>query len=332
MNKSEILEYTYDFCSRGPAMQWHERIKSRLKLRELHTLEAVAHSGSMAKAAAHLGLSQSAVSKSIADMEHTLGVTLFDRTPRGVEPTASARILLGRSVAIFDELSQGLKEIEYLTDPTSGELRVGTTEPMTAIVATVIDRLSRQYPRMIFHVTVSGSTPWLFSELRERNLDLAIFRMPNADLGKDLKGEILFRDPLVVMTGQNNPWVRRRHVDLSDLVDEPWILPPPDISIGQYVAEAFRVRGLEIPKSSVITSSVHMRHNMLATGRFMAMLPKVMLRFPTYRGTLKALPIALPETRSPIGLITLEKRALSPVAKLFVNCARGVVRPLAMEK
>ena len=201
-------------------MQWHERIKSRLKLRELHTLEAVVQSGSMAKAAAHLGLSQSAISKSITEMEHTLGVPLLDRTSRGVEPTAYARILLKRSVAIFDELSQGLKEIEYLTDPTSGELRIGTTEPMTAIVATVIDRLSRQYPRMTFHVMVSGSITLLFSELRERNLDLAISRMTGPSPGKDLKGEILFHDPLVVMTGQNNPWVRRRNIELSDLVNE----------------------------------------------------------------------------------------------------------------
>src|SRR5579871_3827886 len=102
------------------AMQWHERIKSRLKLRELHTLEAVVQSGSMARAAAYLGVSQSAVSKSITEMEHTLGVPLLDRTSRGVEPTASARILLRRGAVIFDELSQGLKEIEHLTDPASG--------------------------------------------------------------------------------------------------------------------------------------------------------------------------------------------------------------------
>jgi DNA-binding transcriptional LysR family regulator len=190
-------------------MQWHERIRSRLKLRELHTLEAVVQSGSMAKAATCLGLSQSAVSKSITEMEHTLGVPLLDRTSRGVEPTAYARILLKRSVAIFDELSQGLKEIEYLTDPTSGELRIGTTEPMTAIVATVIDRLWRQYPRMTFHVTVSGSMTSLLSELRERNLDLAILRMAGLNPGKDLKAEMLFHDPLIVMAGQNNPWVRR---------------------------------------------------------------------------------------------------------------------------
>src|SRR5262249_41510572 len=132
MNKSENSEYAYDFCSgRSPAMQWHERIKSRLKLRELHVLETVVQSGSMARAAAYLGVSQSAVSKSLTEMEHTLGVPLLDRTSHGVEPTACARILLKRSAAIFDELSQGLKEIEHLTDPTSGELKIGTTEPMT---------------------------------------------------------------------------------------------------------------------------------------------------------------------------------------------------------
>jgi DNA-binding transcriptional LysR family regulator len=313
-------------------MQWHERIRSRLKLRELHTLEAVVQSGSMAKAATCLGLSQSAVSKSITEMEHTLGVPLLDRTSRGVEPTAYARILLKRSVAIFDELSQGLKEIEYLTDPTSGELRIGTTEPMTAIVATVIDRLWRQYPRMTFHVTVSGSMTSLLSELRERNLDLAILRMAGLNPGKDLKAEMLFHDPLIVMAGQNNPWVRRRNIELSDLMDEPWILPPPNISVGQLVAEAFRARGLAVPRSSVITSSVHMRHNMLVAGRFLAMLPSAMLQFPTYRGSLKALPIELPETRRPIGLVTLKKRDLSPVATLFINCAGEVVKPLANKK
>jgi DNA-binding transcriptional LysR family regulator len=329
MKKSEKLAYRYELHSRRQTMQWHERIKSRLKLRELHTLEAVVQSGSMARAAVRLALSQSAVSKSITEMEHTLGVPLLDRTSRGVEPTEYARILLKRSVAIFDELSEGLREIEHLIDPTGGEVRVGTTELMTAIVATVIDRLSRQNPRMTFFVTVSSSIPVLFSDLRERNLDLALFRMVSPKPAKDLTGEVLFHDPLVVMAGQDNPWVRRRHVELSDLLDESWILPPPDISIGQFVAEAFRSRGLPVPRSSVITASVHMRHNMMVAGRFLAMLPSAMLKFPTYRGLLRALPIDLPETRRPIGLITLKRRGLSPAAKLFASCVREVIRPLA---
>jgi DNA-binding transcriptional LysR family regulator len=276
-------------------------------------------------------LSQSAVSKSISEMEHTLGVQLLERTSHGVEPTAYARILLKRSVAIFDEMSQGLAEIEYLRDPTRGELRIGTTAPMTTIVAAVIERLLRQYPRMIFHVMVNDTLGTLTSELRERNLDLAIFRTSGAIPGKDFRAEVLLHDPLVVMTGRNNPWARRRHVELADLMGEPWILPPPTVSIGPLVAEAFRVRGLAIPASSVVTLSVHMRHNMMANGRFMAMLPRVMLRFPVYGETLKALPIDLPETRRAIAVVTLKKRELSPVAKLFLNGAKEIVRSLALD-
>jgi len=313
-------------------MRWHERIKSRLKLRELHALEAVVQSGSMAKAGQQLALSQSAVSKTITEMEHTLGVPLLDRTSRGVEPTAYAQILLKRSVAIFDELSEGLKEIEHLIDPTGGDVRIGTSEPMTAVVATVIERLSRQYPRMTFHVTVNSSPPALFSGLRGRDLDLVVLRMASTKPAKDLNGEILFHDPFAVMAGKDNPWTRRRRVELSDLLEEPWILPPPEVSIGQMVIEAFRSRHLPVPRSSVITSSVHMRHNMMVTGRFLAMLPSAMLKFPTYRGSLRALAIDLPETRRPIGLITLKKRGLSPAAKLFSSCAREVVRPLAAER
>jgi DNA-binding transcriptional LysR family regulator len=148
----------------------------------------------------------------------------------------------------------------------------------------------------------------------------------------DLKAQILFDDPLVVMTAQSNPWVRRRNIGLSDLLDEPWILPPSHVFLGQFVAAAFHARGLALPRSSVMTASVHMRHNMLATGRFMAMLPRVMLRFPIYRGSLKALPIDLPETRRPIAFVTLKKRDLSPVAKLFLKCTREVVSALAIEK
>jgi len=313
-------------------MQWHEKIKSRLKLRELHALEAVVQSGSMAKAGLKLALSQSAVSKTITEMEHTLGIPLLDRTSRGVEPTVYAQILLKRSVAIFDELSEGLKEIEHLADPTGGDVRIGTSEPMTAVVATVIDRLSRQYPRMTFYVTVNSSPPVLFSGLRGRDLDLVILRMASAKPTKDLNGEVLFHDPFAVIAGRDNPWTRRRRVELSDLLEEPWILPPPEAFIGQFVIEAFRSRHLPVPRSSVITSSVHMRHNMMVTGRFLAMLPSAMLKFPTYRGSLRALPIDLPETRRPIGLITLKKRGLSPAAKLFSSYAKEVVRPLAVER
>src|SRR3954451_11340787 len=138
----------------GATMTLHDRVSQRLKLRDLRLLLAVVEWGSMAKAAAQLNLTQSGVSKAIADMEHTLGVRLFDRTSQGVEPTLYGSTLRKWGNAIFVDLRQGIKEIEYLADPTTGELRIGCTEAMTAgFVSAVIDDLTRQYPRLVLSVT-----------------------------------------------------------------------------------------------------------------------------------------------------------------------------------
>src|SRR5262245_54124949 len=108
-------------------MHWDHRVGRRLKLRDLNILLAVAEAGSMAKAATRLAISQPAVSRAIADMEHTLGVTLFDRSPHGVEPTPYGQALLKRGVAVFDELKQGVQDLEFLANPTVGELWIGST-------------------------------------------------------------------------------------------------------------------------------------------------------------------------------------------------------------
>src|SRR5712675_1206476 len=116
-------------------------VVQRLKLRELRILLAVTKAGSMAKAATQLAISQPAVSRAIADMETTLGVALLNRHQQGVEPTPYGRALIKRSVTVFDELRQGVKEIEFMTAPTSGEIRVGGTPSIAVgIVAAVIDR------------------------------------------------------------------------------------------------------------------------------------------------------------------------------------------------
>src|SRR5215467_16081670 len=141
----------------GGTMQLSERIGRRMKLQDLHVFMAVAQAGSMGKAARHLNTSQPNISKSIADLEHALGVRLLDRHRQGVEPTEYGRALLDCGMAVFDELSQGVKNIEFLADPTSGEVRIGNSLTSAAsFVAAVIDRLSRRYPRVVFHLVPAG--------------------------------------------------------------------------------------------------------------------------------------------------------------------------------
>src|SRR5262245_40168350 len=124
------------------SMDRHQRTRHRLKLRQLEILLAVADTGSMVKAATRLAITQPAVSRALADAEQKLGVPLFDRSSHGVEPTPYGRALIKRGTAAFDELDQGVRDIECLADPTAGELRIGTPAGISeGIVLTAINRL-----------------------------------------------------------------------------------------------------------------------------------------------------------------------------------------------
>jgi DNA-binding transcriptional LysR family regulator len=302
--------------------QWSDRIGRRLKLRDLHILLAVGHSGSMGKAASNLAVSQPAVSKAISDLEYVLGVRLFDRSPQGIEPTMYGRALLKCGVAVFDDLRQGVKELEFLADPAAGEVTIGCTEPLAAgFVSVVIDRLSPRYPNAVFKVIASDSVTLYNHELPGRIIDLALVPMTGLALEQHTDVEVLFDDQHVVLAGTKSKWTRRCNIALADLIDEPWVLPPWDTAVGLYIADAFRAAGLEPPRAHVLTFSIPMHQHLLATGRFLTTLPLSMLlhcRHPS----LKLVPVEFPARSRPIGIVTLKNRTLSPLARLFIDGAR----------
>jgi DNA-binding transcriptional LysR family regulator len=309
-------------------MPWNDRVKRRLKLRDLEYLAALIEAGTMGKAASRLNVSQPAISKAIADLERTLGVRLVDRSRRGIVPTPYGLALAHRSAAIFNDLRQGVQEIDFLSDPTKGEVRIGATEPVvSAIVSPAIDRLSRKYPQMIFHV-VAGDTGSLYREVAARSVEFAICRMIGR-LPDELTAEILFYDALAIMAAANNPLTRRRKLTLADLVNEPWTLYPYDSFFGFVIAEIFRANGHEPPQLAVPSLSAYTQNELLATGRFLTVQPGFMLNVPSRLPPLKALPVELPNKPMPIGLITLKDRTLTPIAKMFIDNVRAIAVHLA---
>src|SRR5260370_658932 len=164
------------------------------------------------------------------------------------------------------------------------------------------------------------------------HVDLLIIRGsgPIADPRYDF--EFLFDDSYVVAAGAQNQWVRRRRIEIAELVNELRVLPPPDSVIGSIVMDAFRASGLDYPRVSVVTDCPHMRISLLVTGRFVTIFPASAFRFLAKRSELKILPVELPTALRPNGIVTLKNRALSPVAKLFIDCAREVAKPLARRK
>ena len=309
-------------------MRQAQQLNRQLKLRHLEVLLAVVHWGSMARAAEHLAITQPVISKVIADLEHTVGVRLLDRTSRGVEPTLYGRALLKRSAAIFNDLRASMNELEFLADPATGELRIGTTDPMTAgLLCAIVDRLIRQHPRLAFHVKLGDAPDLQDRELRERDIDLIMGRLsrqvPAAD---DIEAEVLLEEQGFVVAGIQNPLTRRRKLTLPELIDECWTLPPPESYPGSLIAKAFQAYNLGYPRAGVTVHSNQMQTALLATGRFLTILPSTMLRFSAERLQLKILPVKLPIRPWPVGIVTLKDRMLTPSARLFIECARAVAK------
>jgi DNA-binding transcriptional LysR family regulator len=308
-------------------MPWNDRTKRRLKLRDLDILMAVIDTGSMGKAAKRLNVSQPAVSKAIVEMEDALGVPLVDRSRSGVEPTRYGLALQKRSISIFNDLRHGVQDIDFLLDPTKGEIHVGATEPvMAAIVSPVLNGLLQKHPGMHFQI-VAGDTASLYRDVASRNIEIAICRMIGR-LPEELEAETLFRDAVAIMTVASNPITRRRNLTLSDLHTEPWVMFPYDSFFGGMIAEIFRKNGLDPPRQTVSTLSVHAQNELLATGRFLTVLPSFVLKFPGGHLPLKAVPVELPNPPVPVGLITPKNRTLTPAVQLFIEGVRNRVKML----
>jgi DNA-binding transcriptional LysR family regulator len=306
------------------------QISRRIKLRQLTVFIAVVEHGSMAKAAEHLSISQPVISKMIATLEQTLGVTLLERSRLGVEPTLYGKALLKRSIALCNDLRSGVDELQSLADPTMGELRIGSTEPvMAGLLPTIIDRLSRQYPKLALHV-IEGEPPELQDRhLRNHDIDLMIGRLPNPTPAADTDVQVLLHESGVVVAGLKNPWMRRRKIRLAELIHERWCLPPRDSFPGGWIANAFHASGLEVPRASVTVYSILMQTTLLSTGRFLSFLPATMLHFSAKRLSMKVLPVEMPIQMWPIGIVTLKGRTPNPAQRLLVECAREIARPLA---
>jgi DNA-binding transcriptional LysR family regulator len=303
-------------------VEWADRIGRRLKLRDLHLLITVVQRGSMAKAAAELAVSQPAVSKAIGDMERTLGLRLLDRSRNGIEPTTYGRALVKRGLTIFDELKQGVEELEFLADPSVGSLRIGSTESIAAgMLPAIIERFWSEHSGVHLDVAQTVISTLHYRELRERSIDLLIGRIPMPFAEDDLEADVVYDDQVVVVAGRQSKWARLRRLRLGDLSGEPWILPPTDTLPGSLAVELFRASDAEMPRAPITTLSMHLCCRLVASGRFVTTLPISILRFGGRDLSLKVLPIKLPAQPRPVGIVTLKNRTLSPVAKLFIECA-----------
>jgi DNA-binding transcriptional LysR family regulator len=316
-----------DWNGEGDAMPWDDKISRRLKLKDLQTLMAVIDAGGIGKAADRLNYSQPAVSKAIAGLERTLGKRLFERGRKGIELTPYGDAMLKCGTAVFDDLRRGVEEVEFLADPTAGEIRIACSEPVSVgIVSAIISRFVRQYPRVVFDVVLRDAFA-ICRDLETRSVDLVIAQTTASIDEAHMQQEILYDERVVVVAGAQHPLARKRRIAFAELTNEVWGLPPRGSFITSLIMDAFRASGLAPPRIAMF-SPAYMRLMLLPDCHFLTVVPTVMLKVGARHLPIKALPIELPASRRPVALVTLKNRALSPVAQLFIEHARLLAKSM----
>jgi len=310
-----------------------EVISRKLKLRQLRILVEVGLRGSMVKAGEELGISQPVVSKAIADLEHALGVRLLDRLPQGVEPTLYGRALIKRSVAVFDDLRSSVNEIESLSDPLAGELRIGAYEGTSAgLLPVIVGRLGKSHPRISFDIVLADPATLKERDLRGRRVDLVISNV-TAELAiteDEFETTVLQPSPQHLVTAKTSRWASRKKIEFAELAGERWVLQKPDHPVRIALTETFRALGLPAPEAVVTVHSPNILAALVLQFGYLGVLGDIVLKTSPLGPHLKRLPIRLPQHDSlKVGIVTLRNRTQSPVAQLFIDTAREVVADLA---
>lgn len=304
---------------------WDRLIGERLRLRELRILHAVVRAGSMAKAATAIGMTQSAVSQAIANLEAALGVPMLERSPAGAMPTEFGEAILRRALDAADALSEGMREVAMLADPGTGEIVVGASESYIAggVLARTILALGQRYPRMRIHIVDSNTAAMAFDDLRERRVDIMLGRVAAANHSDDLQADILFDETLLVVTGGQSAWAHRPNLDWADLMDKPWVLAPAGTAVHELVADAFRAAGVAMPPVTTTTWSMVLRLQLLSEGGYVTAFPDSLVRNNANRWNLRVLPVTLGRPL-PVAALTLKSRAKNRAIRAFIAAAQAV--------
>jgi DNA-binding transcriptional LysR family regulator len=236
-------------------------------------------------------------------------------------------VLLKCGVNVFDEMQQGLRSLEYLSDPNSGEVRLGCTDIILhSLMPPIVRRFSKQYPGVQLDVKLTNPGEHQIQELRERKIDLLITRATGQQ--DDLHSEILFDEPFVFVVGAQSEFAGKRRIALKDIINANWVLPPYDSAPGTLVAEVFRANDFSPPKLSVKTIAIQLTVSLIASGEFVGILPASVAALSAHQAALKVLPLKSLGPRISAEIVFLKNRTVSPAVGSFIDCAREVAKSL----
>ncbi len=309
--------------------KFHENfLLSRLRLRQLRLLTAIADEGTVLRGSQLLNIAQPAATKSIKELEDALGVQLFDRSSRGVTPTNFGRVMIKHAKLILTQLRHAGEELESLEQGLTGRVHVGTLlAASTSLLPRALARLHERRPGIAVSI-VEGTIDRLMPGLRTGDIDVVLGRLPEYREREGLKQEVLYLDTVSIVVRVGHPLAQRETLTLADLVEQAWVMPPPQTSLRRQIDHAFRHEGLEPPHDVIESVSILTNHALLKGTDMLAAMPN---QVAVDQVGLTVLPIALEGASSRVGATTQAQVELSAAAQYFMDIVHEIAAEIRAE-
>lgn len=301
-------------------------ITRKFRLRHVELIAEAYDCRSILKASRRLNLTQPTVTKALHDVESTLGLKLFERSNRGLEPTVYGEIFARHAKIVLAQLRHAAEELESLRAGYSGKVTVGTLLAASAsILPDAIALLKKERPGVTISVMV-GTYDILMPSLLVGDLDMVLGRLPEEGRSRALVYEEFYAEPICVVSRRAHPLARKRRLALKELANEAWLLPLPETELRRQLERAFVDAGAPLPRNVIESVSVLTNRALLRKSDCIGIMPYHVALDDVEQGLLAILPVKLKRIESPVGAILRAPGHLPPAASALLDCLRVAAR------
>lgn len=292
-------------------------LRARLKTRHLLLLSAIGEEGNICRAAEMLSMSQPAASRLLRELEEIIGTELFERQARGVKANWYGEALIRHSRNALSSLTEAAAEIDALKSGRTGQVNVGSIAgPAGGLVPRAVMRVALAFPLVRVQVIVDTSDR-LIQSLGEGRIDIMVGRLPRQHDSSRFTFDRLGEERICAVARPGHPLLGSQKLELPQLADLAWIVPPVGTALRHRFELMFREAGLDCPNRLVETASPMVVTKSLEESDFVAVLPCDVAEYYAGCGLIRELPIELPCNMDPFGVITRHGWLLSPAAQLM---------------
>jgi DNA-binding transcriptional LysR family regulator len=291
----------------------------RIKSRQVMLLNALDEHRNLRRASAAIHTTQPAATALLQQLEEGLGVTLFERHARGMEPTVYGEVMIRYARGVLSDFEHAGGEMAALAAGAAGLVRIGSVMgAVPNILTRGLGRFKAGHPRVRVTVQVDTSD-LLMPGLLRGDLDVVLGRLPDQFYDEDLEIELLEGEPMSVVARPGHPLFDRDRVTMADLVRQTWILHPSGSPMRRRVEQALQEASLAAPPDIMETASILATTSLLERTDMISVVPLDVAQHYANYGMIAIVPVELPISMAKLGIITRKKKDLSPAVRAFLS-------------